>query len=204
MALGYVEGLRRPGGNITGFINFEYGFSRKWLELLKEIAPRLRRAAVLVDLNPAVLVGIPQFEAIAAVAPSFGVELSQANVRDAGEIERVMMAVAHEANGGLIVTASTSATLHRDLIITLAARLRLPAVIPTAFTSPAAAISTALGLSISTGRRPIVDRILKGEKPADLPVYASRYGRDQPQLPKLSASLCRALLARASGDRLKS
>ena len=169
---GFVDSLARPGGNATGFTVFEYGISGKWLELLKEIAPRVTRAAVLRD--PALAAGIGQFGAIQSVAPSFGVELSPVNVRDAGEIERAVTAFARASNGGLIVTASALAIVHRDLIIALAARHRLPAV----YSIPL--FVTAGGL-ISYGPdvdRPApacgryVDRILKGEKPADLPVQA--------------------------------
>ena len=134
---GFVESLARPGGNATGFIAFEYGLSGKWLELLKEIAPSVTRAAVLRD--PAIPAGIGQFAAIQSVAPSLGVEVSPINVRDAGEIERAIAAFARVPNGGLIVTASASATVHRDLIITLAARHKLPAIYPDRTSSPAAA-----------------------------------------------------------------
>ena len=127
---GFVDSLARPGGNATGFMLFEYSMSGKWLELLKEIAPGVTRAAVLRD--PANARGIGQFGAIQAVAPSLGVEVSPVNVRDAGEIERAVAAFARAPNGGLIVTASALATLHRDLIITLAARHKLPAVYPDA------------------------------------------------------------------------
>ena len=123
---GFVASLARPGGNATGFTIFEYGMSGKWLELLKEIAPRVTRAAVLRD--PAIASGIGQFAAVQAVAPSLGVELSPVDVRDAPEIERAVTAFARSGNGGLIVTASAAATRHRDLIITLAARHKLPAV----------------------------------------------------------------------------
>jgi ABC transporter substrate binding protein len=123
---GFVDSLARPGGNATGFILFEYGISCKWLELLKEIAPGLKRAAVLRD--PAIAAGPGQFGAIQSVAPSFGVELSPFNVRDAAEIERAVTAFARSPNGGLIVTGSGLAGAHRDLIITLAARHKLPAV----------------------------------------------------------------------------
>ena len=123
---GFVVSLARPGGNATGFTIYEYGMSGKWLELLKEIAPRMARAAVLRD--PAIASGIGQFAAAQAVAPSLGVELSPVDVRDAGEIERAVTAFARSPNGGLIVTASALATRHRDLIIALAARHRLPAV----------------------------------------------------------------------------
>ena len=123
---GFVDSLARPGGNATGFIQFEYGISGKWLELLKEIAPGVTRAAVLRD--PAIAAGIGQFGAIQAVAPSLGVEVSPVNVRDAGEIERAVAAFARASNGGLIVTGERVGGVHRDLIITLAARHKLPAV----------------------------------------------------------------------------
>jgi putative tryptophan/tyrosine transport system substrate-binding protein len=166
---GLVASLARPGGNTTGFTLSEYGLSGKWLELLKEIAPRVMRTAVLRD---PVAVGIGQFAAIQAVAPSLQVELSPVDVRDAGEIERALAAFARFSNGGLIVTASTPALLHRELITTLAARHRLPAAYPFRY-------FTASGGLISYGPDPIeqyrvaagyVDRIFKGEKPADLPV----------------------------------
>ena len=112
---GFVDSLARPGGNATGFMLFEYSLSAKWLELLKEIAPGVTRAAVLRD--PAITAGIGQFAAIQSVAPSLGVEVSPVNVRDAGEIERAITAFARSRNGGLIVTASALATVHRDLII---------------------------------------------------------------------------------------
>ena len=123
---GFVESLARPGGNATGFISFEYGLSGKWLELLKEIAPGVTRVAVLRD--SAISGGTGQFGAIQAVAPSLGVEVIPVNVRDAGEIERAVAAFARGSNGGLIVTASGLAIVHRELIITLAARHQLPAV----------------------------------------------------------------------------
>jgi putative tryptophan/tyrosine transport system substrate-binding protein len=169
---GFVDSLARPGGNTTGFMLFEYSSSGKWLELLKQIAPTVTRAAILRDpANPA---GIAQFGAIQAAAQSLGVEVSPVSVRDAGEIERAIAAFARSANGGLIVTPSAGTSVHQDLIIALAARHRLPAVY--AFRSNV----TGGGL-ISYGvdhvdqfRRAAtyVDRILKGEKPADLPVQA--------------------------------
>jgi putative ABC transport system substrate-binding protein len=134
---GFVASLARPGGNATGFTMFEYGMSGKWLELLKEIAPGMTRAAVLRD--PGVASGIGQFAAVQAVAPSLGVELSPVDARDAPEIERAVTAFARSSNGGLIVTASPVATSHRDLIITLAARLDCPRSTPPASSSPAAA-----------------------------------------------------------------
>ena len=126
---GFVASLARPGGNTTGFSAFEYSLSGKWLELLKEIAPNVTRAAVLRD--PALAAGIGQFAAIQAMAPpSFGVELTPIDVRDPSEIERAITAFAREPNGGLIVTASQSAVTHRKLIISLASRYRLPNVYP--------------------------------------------------------------------------
>jgi putative ABC transport system substrate-binding protein len=170
---GYVARLARPGGNATGFTAFEYSLSGKWLELLKEIAPNLTRIAILRD--PALAAGIGQFAAIQAMAPSsLGVELSPIDVRDGGEIERDVATFARESNGGLIVTGSSSAAVHRELIVMLAARHRLPAVYPFRY------FVTSGGL-ISYGPDPIdvfrraagyVDRILKGEKAADLPVQA--------------------------------
>jgi putative ABC transport system substrate-binding protein len=123
---GFVDSLARPGGNATGFILFEYGISGKWLELLKEIAPGVTRAAVIRD--PALSSGTGQFGAIQSVAPSVGVEVSPVNVRDAPEIERAVTAFSRGSNGGLIVRASALSVVHRDLIITFAARHKLPAV----------------------------------------------------------------------------
>jgi putative ABC transport system substrate-binding protein len=171
---GFVARLARPGGNATGFTPFEYSLSGKWLELLKEIAPNLTRIAILRD--PAMAAGIGQFAVIQAMAPpSFGVELSPIDVRDGGKIERDIAALARESNGGLIVTASSAASVHSELIIMLAARHRLPAVYPFRY------FVTTGGL-ISYGPDPTdqfrraagyVDRILKGERPTDLPVQAS-------------------------------
>ena len=124
--VGFVDSLARPGGNATGFISLEYGLSAKWLELLKEIAPGTTRAAVLRD--PTITAGIGQFAAIQTAAPSLGVEVSPINVRDAGEIERALAAFARSSNGGLIATGSPLTAVHRDLIVALAARLKLPAV----------------------------------------------------------------------------
>ena len=167
---GFVDSLARPGGNTTGFTLFEYGISGKWLELLKEIAPRVTRAAVL--RNPAIASGSGQLGAIQAVAPSFGVELSPVNVRDAGEIERAVAAFARSPNGGLIVPASAAAQLHRDLIITLAARHKLPAVYADRIYVTGGGLISYGPDRIDQYRRAAgyVDRILKGEKPADLPV----------------------------------
>jgi putative tryptophan/tyrosine transport system substrate-binding protein len=169
---GFVESLARPGGNATGFTIFEYGISGKWLELLKEIAPHVTRAAVIRD--PAIAAGLGLWGAIQSVAPSLGVELRPLGVRDAGEIERVVTAFARSSNGGLIVTGSTLATVHRELITTLAARYRLPAVYPQrSFVTVGGLISYGPD-SIDPYRQAAgyVDRILRGEKPADLPVQA--------------------------------
>jgi ABC-type uncharacterized transport system substrate-binding protein len=166
---GFVTSLARPGGNATGFLMLEYGLSGKWLEVLKQIAPGVTRAAVVRD--PAVASGIGQFAAVQAVAPSLGVELS---ARDAPEIERAVTAFARSGNGGLIVTASAPATRHRDLIITLAARHRLPAVYPWRYFVTVGGLISYGPDSIDQYRQAAgyVDRILKGEKPADLPVQA--------------------------------
>jgi len=169
---GFVDSLARPGGNATGFITFEYSISAKWLELLKQIAPDVTRAAVLRD--PAISTGIGQFGAIQAVAPSLGVEVSPVNVRDAGEIERAIAAFARPSNGGLIVTASALVVVHRDLIITLAARHKLPAVFYERFFVAGGGLISYGPDYLDEFRRAAgyVDRILKGEKPADLPVQA--------------------------------
>jgi putative ABC transport system substrate-binding protein len=169
---GLVETLARPGGNATGFTNFEYGMSAKWLELLKEIAPRVTRAAVIRDAT--IPAGIGQFAVIQSAAPSFGVYLRPVGVHDAGEIERGITDFTRGPNDGLIVTSSGLAIGHRDLIIALAARHRLPAVYPFRFyVTDGGLISYGVD-SIEPHRRAAgyVDRILKGEKPADLPVQA--------------------------------
>jgi putative ABC transport system substrate-binding protein len=169
---GFVDSLSRPGGNITGFAIFEYAIGGKWLELLKEISPRMTRVAVLRDL--AVAAGPGQFGAIQTAAPSFGMEVSPVNVRDASEIERAVMAFARSSNGGLIVTASPLAQLHRDLIITLAVRHKLPAVYFERFFVAEGGLISYGADFVDQFRRAAgyVDRILKGEKPADLPVQA--------------------------------
>jgi putative tryptophan/tyrosine transport system substrate-binding protein len=169
---GFVDSLARPGGNATGFTLSEYGISGKWLELLKEIAPRVTRAAVLRD--PEMAAGSGQLGAIQSVAPSFGVELSPVNVRDAPEIERALAAFARGSNGGLIVSASGLAIVHRDLIMTLAARHRLPAVYFARYFVTGGGLISYGSDNIDPHRRAAgyVDRILKGEKPADLPVQA--------------------------------
>jgi putative ABC transport system substrate-binding protein len=169
---GFVDSLSRPGGNATGFINFEYSISAKWLELLKQIAPRVTRVAVLRD--PAIPQGIGQFGAVQSAAPSLGVEVSPVNVRDAGEIERAIAAFAGSSNGGLIVTGSALAVVHRDLIITLAARHKLSAVYFQRFFVNAGGLISYGPDYFDQFRRAAgyVDRILKGEKPANLAVQA--------------------------------
>ena len=169
---GFVESLARPGGNATGFLLFEYGISGKWLELLKEIAPKLKRVAILRD--PSIAAGSGQLGAIQSVAPSLGVELSPFGVRDGGEIERAIDAFARVPNSGLIVTGTPLATVHRDLIITLAVRHKLPAVYyDRLFVSAGGLISYGPDILDQYRRAAAyVDRILKGEKPADLPVQA--------------------------------
>jgi putative tryptophan/tyrosine transport system substrate-binding protein len=169
---GFVDSLAKPGGNVTGFLLFEYGISAKWLELLKQIAPEVTRVAVIRD--PAITAGIGQWSAIQATAPSLGVEAVPVNVRDATEIERTVAAFARSSNGGLIVTGSALATSHRDLIIGLAAQHKLPAVYyERLFVTAGGLISYGADLSDQYRRSAdYVDRILKGEKPADLPVQA--------------------------------
>ena len=169
---GFVDSLARPGGNVTGFLSFEYGLSGKWLALLKEIAPGVTRAAVIRD--PAITAGIGQFAAIQSVAPSVGVDVSAVNVRDAGEIERAVAAFARSSNGGLIVTGSALSQVHRDLLVTLAARHKLPAVYWDRSVVTAGGLISYWPDYVDQFRRAAgyVDRILKGEKPADLPVQA--------------------------------
>jgi putative ABC transport system substrate-binding protein len=167
---GLVESLSRPGGNATGFVQFEYSLSGKWLELLKQIAPVMTRAAVLRD--PDITAGIGQFAVIQSVAPSLGVEVIPISLRNVAELERGVTAYARSDNGGLIVTASASATVHRERIIALAARYKLPAVYnQRLFVTSGGLISYGADF-IDQYRRAAgyVDRILKGEKPADLPV----------------------------------
>jgi putative ABC transport system substrate-binding protein len=170
VAMGFVDSLAHPGGNTTGFTPMEFGFAAKWLELLKEIAPRVTRVAVLRDLT----IGPAHLSAIQAVAPSFGVELSAVGVRDVGEIERTVTAFARSSNAGLIVTGSTSQAVHRKLIVTLAARHRLPAVYPFRYMATEGGLIPYGPEIIDQFRRAgqYVDRILKGAKPADLPVQA--------------------------------
>ena len=169
---GFVDSLARPGGNATGFTSYEYSISGKWLELLKEIAPEVKRVAVLRD--PTVSAGTGLFGAIQTAAPSFGVELSPINVHDATEIERAVTAFARSGNGGLIATTSAQVLAHRDLIISLAARHKLPAVYYARFWVTGGGLACYGPDYIDPYRRAAgyVDRILKGEKPADLPVEA--------------------------------
>jgi len=169
---GFVESLAQPGGNATGFIMFEYGLSAKWLELLKEIAPSVTRAAVLRD--PAIVAGIGQFAVIQSAAPSVGVDVSAINMRDGAEIERAVTAFARRPNGGLILTASALAAIHRDLVVSLAARYKLPAVYITRYFVAGGGLVSYGPDFVDQYRRAAeyVDRILKGEKPADLPVQA--------------------------------
>ena len=169
---GHVASLARPGGNATGFATNEFSMGGKWLELLKQIAPGLSRVAVI--RNPSGLAGIGQFAAIQTVAPSFGVELSPIDGRDAVEVERSLTAFSRTPNGGLIVVTGSALAAHRDLIIALAARLRLPAAYPYRYYVASGGLisygpDTAEPYRLAAG---YVDRILKGEKPADLPVQA--------------------------------
>jgi putative ABC transport system substrate-binding protein len=168
---GFVASLARPGRNVTGFLLFEYGIGVKWLELLKEIAPAVTRVGVIRDASNAS--GIGQFGAVQAVAPSFGVELYPIDVQDAGEIERAVADFAHGPNSELIVTSSTLALVHRELIIGLATRHRLPSVynVPE-FSTRGGLISYGPDLNRLRQAASYIDRILKGEKPADLPVQA--------------------------------
>jgi putative ABC transport system substrate-binding protein len=169
---GFVNTLARPGGNATGFMNFEYGMGVKWLELLKEIAPGVTRVAVLRDTtNPT---GIAMFGVIQAVAPSFRVELTPVNIRDEAEIGRAMAAFGRASNGGLVVTPSGAALRHRDLIVALAARHKLPAVyFERSYIAAGGLVSYGADfVDLYRKAGGYVNRILKGEKPADLPVQA--------------------------------
>ena len=167
---GYVASLARPGDNATEFTNIEYGTSGKWLELLKEIVPDVKRVAVLRDATTPT--GIAQLAALHSVAPSLGVVVSPLNVRDPVDIERGIAAFAGGGNGGLIVTAGAQGIGHRDLIVALAARHRLPAVYPYRFFVMGGGLISLGTDAVNSYRRAAgyVDRILKGEKPADLPV----------------------------------
>jgi len=169
---GLVARLSRPGGNATGFVQFEYSLTGKWLELLKQIAPGVTRVAVLRE--PGITAGIGQFAAIQSVAPSLGVEVSPINLSDATEIERGVSDFAREANGGLVVSASALGFTHRELIVTLAARYKLPAVYFTRDYATSGGLISYGANFLDQFRRAAsyVDRILKGEKPADMPVQA--------------------------------
>ena len=168
---GFVESMAHPGGNITGFLNFEYSISGKWAELLKQIAPNVTRALVFRD--PTSASGIGQFAAVRSVAQSLGVELTPVNVRDTDEIERAVAAFARSRNGGVIVTSGGTAA-HRKLIISLAARHKLPSVYPYRYYAVDGGLITYGPNTHDPARRAAgyVDRILKGEKPADMPVQA--------------------------------
>jgi ABC-type uncharacterized transport system substrate-binding protein len=169
---GLVASLARPGGNITGFLSFEYGLSGKWLELHKQIVPGTMRAAIIRD--PDVSAGIGQFAAIASAAPSLGVDAVAINVKDPGEIERALAGFARSANAGMIVTGSAWALIHRDLIVKLAAQHKLPAIYyERSYVVAGGLIS--YGSDFTDQYRQAagyVDRILRGEKPGDLPVQA--------------------------------
>ena len=169
---GFVTSMARPRGNTTGFTAYEYSISGKWLELLKEFAPNVTRIAVLRE--PSIAAGIGQFAAIQSAASSSGVELSAIDSRDTGEIGRALAAFAHEPNGGVIITASSSAVTHRELIISLATRYRLPNVYPFRYYPASGGLASYGPDTIAEFKRAsvYVDRILKGEKPADLPVQA--------------------------------
>ena len=169
---GFVETLSRPGGNVTGLMMFEYSLSGKWLELLREIAPKVTRAAVLRE--PASTAGIGQFAVIQAVAPSLGIEVSAMNVRDAGQIERAITEFARTGNGGLIVAASPGSVVYRHLINDLALRYKLPTVhTGRSFIADGGLVSYGPNLVEQTRQAAFyVDRIFKGEKPADMPVQA--------------------------------
>ena len=167
---GYAQTLSRPGGNATGFMQFEYGLTGKWLELLHQIAPEVRRVVVFRDL----IGGVAQFAVIQSIAPSVGIEVSPFDMRDAGEIERAITAFANSGNGGLIITASAFANVHRELLISLAARHKLPAIyFARYFVDDGGLMSYGTDL-VEQFRQAATyaDRILRGEKPADMPVQA--------------------------------
>jgi putative ABC transport system substrate-binding protein len=169
---GYVNSMSRPGGNATGFINFEYGIWAKWLELLKQVMPSIARAAIVRD--PTITAGIGMWGAIQAAAPSLGIDVIPINIQEPREIERALAVFARSANGGLIVTGSGLAVTHRDLIISLAARHKLPAVYFERFFVAAGGLASYGADMVEQYRQAAgyVDRILRGEKPADLPVQA--------------------------------
>ena len=169
---GFVDSLAQPGGNVTGFLQFEYSLSAKWLELLKEIAPGVTQAAVIRD--PDIVGGIGQFAVIQSAAPSLRMDVRVINQRDAGEIERAIGSFAAVPNGGLILTASALAVMHRDLVIALAARHKLPAVYYRRYFVASGGL-VSYGYDVDEqyrGSARYVDRILRGEKPGDLPVQA--------------------------------
>jgi putative ABC transport system substrate-binding protein len=170
---GFVDSLARPGGNITGFTQFDYGIGAKWLQLLKEIAPNTTRAAVMRD--PAITAGMGQWGAIQSASPSVGIEVTPVSLLDGGEIDRALTAFARSPNGGLIVTGSALSVVHRDLIIALAARNRLPTVHYDRYFVEAGGLISYGSNNVEQFRlaAAYVDRILKGEKPADLPVQAA-------------------------------
>jgi putative tryptophan/tyrosine transport system substrate-binding protein len=176
IALGYVQSLSRPGGNTTGFINFEYGLCGKWLEKLHQIAPRVNRVAVLRDPTGPGNIGAAQYHAIETVAPQFGIEVSPIDVNDRDRIERGVASHAAETNGGLIITASTFATVYRDLIIALAARHRLPAIYPVPFYVTGGGLISYGPVFLDQYRRAAeyVDLILRGAMPGDLSVEAPK------------------------------
>jgi putative ABC transport system substrate-binding protein len=172
VAAGFADSLAHPGGNATGFMNFEFSLSGKWLEVLKEIAPGVTRVAVLRDTAEGS--GTSQFAVIQALAPSLRVDVTPVSMRDAGEIECAVATFAQAANGGLIQTASGAATLHRSLVIKLAAEHKLPAVYYEHSFAGAGGLISYGPDYVDQYRRAAgyVDRILRGEKPADLPVQA--------------------------------
>ena len=169
---GFVENLARPGGNATGFMLFDYSMAGKWLEVLKQSAPGVTRVAVMRD--PATPQGVGQFSAVHSLAPSLGIEVSPINAVEAGELERAISAFARTPNSGLIVTGSNFALIHRELIIKLANQYKLPAVYPLRLFAPAGGLICYGPEEIEPHKRAAgyVDRILKGEKPGDLPVQA--------------------------------
>jgi len=183
---GFVDSMARPGGNATGFVQFEYNLSGKWPELLKEIAPGVTRAAVLRD--PALVSGIGQFAVIQSAAPSVGLEVIPVNARDASEIERAVTAFARASNGGLIVTTSALTVVHRDLIIALAAKHKLPAIYYRRYFVTIGGLISYGYDAVDNFRRAAgyVDRILKGEKPADLPVQAPSWSSTSRQPRRLA------------------
>jgi putative ABC transport system substrate-binding protein len=200
VAAGYVESLARPGGNATGFTVYEYSIGGKWLELLKEIAPDVKRAAVLRETGIAVGPGL--FGTLQALAPSQGLELRPVNVRDAGEIERALATFAQVPNGGLIATGGPEQSARRELIIAVAAKHRLPAIYNSRFYVAAGGLLSYGADFLDQSRRAAgyVDRILRGEKPGDLPVQApTRYALviNLRTAKALGLTLPQALLARA-------